>query len=204
MRSDTRKRTGKNSQATTIRDKLGQRSIVLIGLMGAGKTAIGRRLATELKLPFTDADSEIEVAAGQTISEIFAEHGEDYFRDGERKVIARLLKSGPQVLATGGGAFMNETTRGNVRRNGISVWLNADLEVLMQRVSRRDHRPLLKTEDPEAVMRQLMEDRYPVYAEADIEVQSRNVPHEVIVGEIIKQLQASPRLSTRPRRRGSK
>jgi shikimate kinase len=204
MRADARKRNGKNSRTASIREGLGQRSIVLIGLMGAGKTAIGRRLAAELELPFTDADREIEVAAGQSISEIFAEHGEDYFRTGERKVIARLLKSGGQVLATGGGAYMDEETRKNIRARGISIWLKADLNVLLQRVARRDHRPLLKAGDPKAVMQKLMEDRYPVYSEADIVVQSRNVPHEVIVAEIVKELRASPLLvkKRRTRRKG--
>lgn len=188
MRTDGRKRSSKSSQAATIREGIGARSIVLIGLMGAGKTAIGRRLANELGVPFTDADTEIEIAAGQSISEIFAEHGEAYFRSGECKVIARLLKSGGQVLATGGGAYMNAETRDNIRAHGISVWLKADLDVLLQRVLRRDNRPLLKTGDPKAVMQKLMDERYPVYAEADIVVQSRNAPHDVIVGEILKAL----------------
>lgn len=195
MRTDGRKRSSKSSQAATIREGLGARSIVLIGLMGAGKTAIGRRLANELGIPFTDADTEIEIAAGQSISEIFAEHGEDYFRAGECKVIARLLKSGGQVLATGGGAYMNPETRDNIRAHGISVWLKADLDVLLQRVLRRDNRPLLKTGDPKAVMQKLMDERYPIYAEADIVVQSRNAPHDVIVGEILKSLNDCPLLS---------
>ena len=195
MRTDGRKRSSKSSQAATIREGIGARSIVLIGLMGAGKTAIGRRLANELGVPFTDADTEIEIAAGQSISEIFAEHGEAYFRSGECKVIARLLKSGGQVLATGGGAYMNAETRDNIRAHGISVWLKADLDVLLQRVLRRDNRPLLKTGDPKAVMQKLMDERYPVYAEADIVVQSRNAPHDVIVGEILKALSDCPLLS---------
>lgn len=171
-----------------IREALGERSIVLIGLMGAGKTALGRRLAARLDLPFVDADSEIEEAAGATISEIFAEHGEPYFRQGERKVIARLLQDPPQVLSTGGGAYMNAETRDNIKARGISVWLKADLRVLMKRVGRRDHRPLLAGNDPEAVMRKLIETRYPVYAEADITVESRDVPHEVIVDAVIDAL----------------
>ena len=171
-----------------IRKQLGDRSIVLIGLMGAGKTAIGRRLAQKLGLEFTDADNEIEIAAGKSISDIFADHGEAYFRRGEQKVIARLLKDGPQVLATGGGAYMNQRTRDNIRDSGIAVWLKGDLDVLMARVRRRDNRPLLQTKDPEAVMKKLMDERYPVYAEADITVQSRDVAHDVIVGEIMNAL----------------
>jgi shikimate kinase len=171
-----------------IRQSLGARSIVLIGLMGAGKTAVGRRLAAWLDLPFTDADSEIEEAAGQTITEIFTEHGESYFRDGERKVIARLLDGGPQVLATGGGAYMNAKTRAAIKARGISVWLKADLRVLLKRVARRDHRPLLAVGDPEAVMKKLMAERDPIYAEADITVESRDVPHDVIVGTVVDAL----------------
>ena len=172
----------------TINARLGARSIVLIGLMGAGKTTVGRRLAQRLELPFVDADHEIEQAAGKSIEDIFAEDGEDFFRRGEERVIARLLENGPQVLATGGGAWMNENTRRRVRERGISVWLKADLEVLMERVSRRPGRPLLKAADPRAVMRKLMEERYPVYAEADIIVESRNRPHHVMVSEIIRAL----------------
>jgi shikimate kinase len=171
-----------------IREGLGKRSIVLIGLMGAGKTALGRRLAHRLDLPFVDADNEIEEAAGATISEIFAEHGEPYFRQGERKVIARLLENAPQVLSTGGGAYMSAETRTNIKARGVSVWLKADLRVLMKRVGRRDQRPLLAGDDPEAVMRRLIEARYPVYAEADITVESRDVPHEVIVDAVIDAL----------------
>ncbi len=161
---------------------------MLIGLMGAGKTAIGRRLATRLKLEFVDADTQIECAAGKSISDIFTDHGEEHFRDGERKVIARLLGEGPQVLATGGGAYMNEATRDTIAQHSLSVWLKGDLNVLMERVLRRDHRPLLKTGDPKAVMKRLIDERYPVYASADITVQSRDVPHEVIVTEIMNAL----------------
>jgi shikimate kinase len=173
-----------------IRQSLGSRSIVLIGLMGAGKTAVGRRLANRLDLPFIDADSEIEQAAGQSITEIFAEHGEDYFREGERKVIARLLENGPQVLATGGGAYMNAETREAIRTHGVSIWLKAELRVLLKRVQRRDHRPLLASGNPETIMKQLMAERNPVYAEADIAVESRDVPHDVIVGAVIDALAA--------------
>lgn len=182
-----------------VSQRLGSRSIVMVGLMGCGKSAIGRRLANRLGLPFVDADEEIEKAAGQSISDIFAEHGEAHFREGERKVIARLLGNGPQVLATGGGAFMSNDTRSAVRREGISVWLRAELPVLMKRVSRRNTRPLLKTDNPEAVMRRLMDERYPVYAEADVMIESREVPHDVIVSEIIEGLVASEKLAPGPR-----
>ena len=171
-----------------IRKALGARSLVMVGLMGCGKSAIGRRLAGRLGMSFVDADDEIEDAAGQSIAEIFDEHGEAYFREGERKVIKRLLANGPQVLATGGGAFMDAETRANIRDRGISIWLKADLSVLMQRVSRRDHRPLLKNGDPEEVMRRLMKDRYPTYAEADITTESLDVPHDSIVKQIINRL----------------
>jgi shikimate kinase len=171
-----------------IRRSLGPRSIVLIGLMGAGKTAVGRRLANWLGLPFVDADGEIEEAAGQSIKEIFAEHGEAYFREGERKVIARLLEGGPQVLATGGGAYMNPQTRAAIGARGISVWLKADLRLLLKRVGRRDHRPLLAVDDPERVMKKLLAERDPVYAKADITVESRDVAHDVIVGVVVDAL----------------
>ena len=173
-----------------IRAGLGPRSLVLVGLMGCGKSSVGKRLAARLGLPFVDADDEIVKAAGQSINEIFAEHGEAYFRDGERRVIQRILAAGPQVLATGGGAFMNEETRATIRRSGISIWLRADLPVLMRRVLKRDTRPLLKTGDPEQVMRNLIATRYPVYAEADLAVESRDVAHEVIVSEILDALRA--------------
>lgn len=176
---------GRSERLAEIRQSLGERSIVLIGLMGAGKTAVGRRLASRLDLPFTDADSEIEEAAGQSIKEIFAEHGEAYFREGERKVIARLLEGGPQVLATGGGAYMHPKTRAAIKARGLSVWLKADLRVLLKRVQRRDHRPLLTVGDPEVVMKKLMAERNPVYAEADITVESREVPHDIVVGAVI-------------------
>jgi shikimate kinase len=160
----------------------------MVGLMGCGKSAVGRRLGARLGLSFVDADEEIEKAAGKSIEDIFAEHGEPYFRDGERKVLARLLRSGPQVLATGGGAFMNAETRAAIAQSGISVWLKAELSLLVRRVAKRSNRPLLKTGDPEEVMRNLIETRYPVYAQADITVESRDVPHEVIVGEILERL----------------
>jgi shikimate kinase len=184
------KKEDRQERLARIRDALGTRSIVLIGLMGAGKTAVGRRLANRLDLPFIDADTEIEVAAGASVSEIFAEHGESYFRQGERKVIARLLEGGPQVLATGGGAYMNAETRANIQARGLSVWLKAELKVLLKRVGRRDSRPLLTAGNPEKVMKKLIEGRYPIYEEADVTVESRDVPHEVIVGAVIDALAA--------------
>jgi shikimate kinase len=181
-----------------IRDRLGSRSIVLVGMPGCGKSAIGRRLAPRLDLPFVDADEEIERAAGKPITEIFADHGEAYFRDGERRVIARLLASGPQVLATGGGALMAEETRDNIRRDGISVWVKADLPILVRRVSKRSTRPLFQGRDAEVVMRELMAVRHPVFATADIIVDSRDVQHETIVSEIIEALARSPTLAETP------
>jgi shikimate kinase len=152
---------------------------------------VGRRLAARLELPFVDADEEIERAAGKPITDIFKDHGEPYFRDGERKVIARLLRSGPLVLATGGGAFMVAETQENIRQGGISIWLKAELSLLLRRVLKRNNRPLLE-KDPEGVMRQLMETRYPVYANADITVESHDLPHDAIIGEIIDALSNSP------------
>jgi shikimate kinase len=186
-----------DAQSTAeIRTALGQRSVVLVGLMGCGKSAIGRRLASRLGLPFIDADEEIERAAGKSIEDIFSDHGEPYFRDGERKVLARLLRAGPQVLATGGGAFMNDETRTAIAESGVSVWLKADLPLLVRRVGRRGNRPLLKVGDPETVLRDLMEKRYPVYAEADVTIESRDVPHEVIVNEIVERLSDALPVST--------
>jgi len=173
-----------------IKSALGDKSIVMVGLMGCGKSAVGRRLAARLGLPFVDADEEIEKAAGQSIEDIFSEHGEPYFREGERKVLARLMRSGPQVLATGGGAFMNADTRAAIAERGISVWLKADLPLLVRRVGKRNNRPLLKDGDPQTVMQKLMDDRYPVYAQADLTVESRDVLHDVIVAEIIERLTA--------------
>ena len=164
---------------------LGARSVVLVGMMGSGKSSIGRRLATRLAIPFVDADTEIEAAAGMTIPEIFERHGEPYFRAGEARVIARLLDHGPQVLATGGGAFMNSDTRIAISAKAISVWLKAELDVLMKRIKRRNDRPMLKTDDPAATLSALVATRYPVYAEADLTVLSREVPHDTIVDEIV-------------------
>jgi shikimate kinase len=185
---------GKADRAAAVRTRLATRSIVLVGLMGCGKSSVGRRLAARLALPFADADDEIETAHDKTIKEIFTEHGEAYFRAGERRVIARMLRQGPQILATGGGAYMNEATRLAARESGVAVWLKADLPLLMRRVLKRTNRPLLEARDPEAVMRELMVKRYPIYALADVTVESREVSHEVIVDEVIAALLASERL----------
>jgi shikimate kinase len=170
---------------------LGRRSIVLVGMMGVGKSSVGRRLAARLSIPFVDADSEIENAAKMTIPEIFGRHGEAYFRSGEARVIARLLESGPQVLATGGGAFMNADTRALIKAKGVSIWLHADFDVLLRRTSKRkSDRPLLQTEDPGQTLRALLAAREPTYALADLTVQSREVPHEAIVADAMKALAA--------------
>ena len=173
-----------NGSERAIVDALGRRSIVLVGMMGAGKSSIGRRLATRLGIPFVDADTEIESAAGMTIPEIFERHGEPYFRAGEARVIARLLDGGPQVLATGGGAVMDQSTRDLIHIKGISVWLKAELDVLLRRVRRRSDRPLLKDGNAAETLAKLMAQRYPVYAEADLTVLSRDVPHDSIVDDI--------------------
>jgi shikimate kinase len=167
---------------------LGDRLIVLVGLMASGKTSVGRILAQRLRMPFVDADHEIETAADMTIPEIFAKHGEDYFRSGERRVIARLLREGPRVLATGGGAFMSAETRAAIRARGVSVWLRADFETLMRRARRRSNRPLLQNSDPEATMRKLIDVRYPVYAEADVLVDSIDGPHDSTADLILRAL----------------
>ena len=164
------------------------RPIVLVGLMGAGKTTVGRRLAAALDLPFIDADAEIETAAGSTVEEIFARHGESAFREGERRVISRLLSDGPMVLATGGGAYIDPGTRAAIKEKGTSIWLRADIDVLMRRVGKRNNRPLLKTDNPRRVMEQLIEKRYPIYAEADIIIDSREGPHDYMVRTIIAAL----------------
>lgn len=164
-----------------LRRLLGARSVVLVGMMGSGKSTVGSRLALRLGLPFTDADQEIEVAAGMSIPDIFAARGEAEFRAGEQRVIARLLGQGPQVLATGGGAFMNAETRRRVSERGVSIWLRADVETLLRRVRKRSNRPLLQTADPEATLRRLLGEREPVYALADITVTSRDDPHDVVV-----------------------
>lgn len=172
-------KTAENGLEIAITRTLGRRSIVLVGMMGAGKSSVGRRLAGRLGVQFVDADTEIESAAGMTIPEIFARHGEPYFRAGEARVIARLLENGPQVLATGGGAVMNQQTRDLIRVKGISVWLKADVDVLMKRTKRRNDRPLA-----EKIM-ELLPLREPVYAQSDIIVQSRDEPHDIVVDEIV-------------------
>ena len=164
------------------------RSIVLVGLMGAGKTSIGRRLAVRLGLPFVDADQEIEQAAGCTIEDFFTRFGEAAFREGERRVIARLLDESPRVIATGGGAFMDAATRAAIAERGCSIWLKADLDTLFKRVRRRGNRPLLRRGDPREVLAELMERRYPVYAEADLVVESREGPHEAVVEDAVRAL----------------
>lgn len=165
-----------------------RRPIVLVGLMGAGKSTVGRRLAGRLALPFVDADSEIETAAGMTVSEIFAKFGEPYFRDGERRVIARLIDGRPKVIATGGGAFVNDDTRALILTQATAIWLDADPRVLAERVKRRDTRPLLSGRDPLPVLRDLAAVRNPLYALAHIRVPSANAPHDVTVSAILKEL----------------
>lgn len=179
----------RDRRAARIVDALHSRPIVLIGLMGAGKSSVGKRLAHRLGIPFSDADTEIELAAKMSIKEIFEHHGEAYFRDGERRVVARMLKEGCRVLATGGGAFMNELTRECIAKVGISIWLNAELDVLMRRVRRRSDRPLLQGDDPEGTMRRLMDVRYPTYAEADITVMSGNNSHEDVLEDVVLALE---------------
>jgi len=175
--------------AAAILPLLGRRSIVLVGMMGVGKSSVGRRLAARLSIPFVDADTEIEKAAGMSIADIFARHGEPYFRSGEARVIARLLEGGPQVLATGGGAFMNADTRALIKVKGVSIWLQADFDVLSRRISkRRNERPLLQTADPAETLRSLLAEREPTYALADLTVQSREVAHDAIVADILTAL----------------
>ncbi|MBS4003417.1 MAG: shikimate kinase [Afipia sp.] len=170
---------------------LGGRSIVLVGMMGSGKSTIGRRLGARLHIPFLDADHEIEIAhAGMTVSEIFAQHGEPYFRDGEARVIARLLEAGPSVIATGGGAFMREETRKRIHDKAVSIWLQADGDIILRRVKRRADRPLLQTADPAATIARLISERSPFYQLADLAIASRDVPHEKIVDECIDALSA--------------
>ncbi len=174
------------ASAVAILGLLGSRSIVLVGMMGVGKSSIGRRLAARLGVPFVDADTEIEKAAGMSIADIFAGHGEADFRSGEARVIARLLDGGPQVLATGGGAVMNADTRAAIKAKGVSIWLSAEFDVLLRRINKRKNdRPMLQTADPAATLRELLVAREPIYAQADITVQSREVPHDAIVSEIM-------------------
>jgi shikimate kinase len=176
------------TQEAEITAALGGRSVVLVGMMGAGKSTIGRRLSARLGMPFLDADAEIEAAAGMSIPDIFESRGEADFRDGEARVIARLLDSGPAVLATGGGAFMRQETRDRIRGKAVSIWLKVDADIIMRRVKRRSDRPLLQTADPEATVGRLISEREPVYRQADLTIWSRDVPHEKIVDECIDAL----------------
>jgi shikimate kinase len=164
------------------------RTITLVGLMGVGKSSVGRRLANALELPFKDADVEIEAAAGRSIPEIFASLGEPAFREGERRVITRLLEDPPHVLATGGGAFITPETRALIKERSVSVWLKADLEVLVRRVGRKDNRPLITGKDPLEVLTELAAVRYPIYAEADVVVETGDTAHHVTVDQVIQAL----------------
>ncbi|HWK68625.1 MAG TPA: shikimate kinase [Rhizobiaceae bacterium] len=177
-----------DKRATEVLRHLGRRSIVFVGLMGAGKTAIGRRVAGALGLSFTDSDHEIEAVSRMTVPELFERYGEAEFRALEQRVIARILENGPQVLSTGGGAYMNDQTRQAIADHGICVWLKADIDVLMDRVVKRQNRPLLKNPDPRAVMLRLMNERYPIYAKADVTVVTRDETKDVIAGEVIAAL----------------
>ncbi len=189
--------------AARIRAALGRRSVVLVGMMGVGKSSIGRRLASRLGIPFVDADTEIEKAAGMSIPDIFARHGEADFRSGEARVIARLLEDAPQVLATGGGAFMNEGTRAAIKSKGVSIWLSAEFDVLIRRISKRKNdRPMLQTVDPAQTLRELLAVRDPVYALADLSVQSQEAPHDAIVAEIVKALASLLNVPTSPQENG--
>ena len=179
---------GQPVDARRVAAALGDRSVVLVGMMGAGKTSVGRRLAAKLGLPFVDADAEIEAGAQLTIPEIFERFGEAYFREGERRVIARLLAGGPRVLATGGGAFMNASTREAIAAHGVSIWLKPDVEVLLARVRKKSNRPLLKTQDPEASLRRILAERSPTYALADLTIESREGPHDLVVEMTLRRL----------------
>ena len=193
--------TNAAASAAAITAWLRRRSIVLVGMMGVGKSSVGRRLAALLGIPFVDADSEIEKAAGMSVADIFSRHGEADFRSGEARVIARLLEGGPQVLATGGGAFMNPNTRHSIREKGVSVWLKADLDVLLRRISkRRSERPLLQTPDPAETLRALLAEREPIYAEADLTVQSRDATHDAVVADIMTALTLHLKGGGSPRR----
>lgn len=181
----TRASESAHSQADEARACLGKRTVAFVGLMGAGKSVIGRLTAQAMRIPFVDSDHEIEHVSRMSISDLFARYGEAEFRALEARVIKRLLQEGPMVLSTGGGAFMQAPVRENIERCGLSLWLKADLDVLWERVRRRSHRPLLKTDDPEATLSALLEERYPVYAQADLIVQSRDVAKETIVDEVL-------------------
>lgn len=180
----------KQSRTDELGERLGDRPIVLVGMMGAGKTTVGRRLAAKLNRRFVDSDEEIEAAAGMSIDDIFRTHGEADFRAGEVRVIARLLRDPGIVLGTGGGAFINAETRALVKASAISVWIKADFELLFNRVSRRSNRPLLKTANPRETLRQLMEARYPIYAEADVTIISEDVPQDLVADSVIDALGA--------------
>src|ERR1700722_13810216 len=184
---------------------LSGRSVVLVGMMGAGKTSVGKRLAAKLGLPFVDADAEIEAGAQLSISEIFERFGEAYFREGERKVIARLLNGGPLVLATGGGAFMNAATRDNIARQGLSIWLKPSFDILLARVRKKSNRPLLRTADPEETLRRLLQERSPTYALADLTIESVDAAHDYVVDAILGRLHLAlgkdAGASVRPQRR---
>lgn len=175
----------RQARARALASRLGGRPLVLVGMMGAGKTTVGRRLASRLGRHFVDSDEEIERAAQMTIPEIFEQRGESEFRAGEMRVISRLLKEKDIVLATGGGAFINPETRTLVKAEALSVWLKADIDVLFERVSRRSNRPLLRTADPRATLEKLIADRYPIYAEADVTVMSRDVPQDNVAGDAV-------------------
>ncbi|RST86178.1 shikimate kinase [Aquibium carbonis] len=177
-----------HAEDRTLREKLAGRAIVFVGLMGAGKTAIGRRVAQALGLPFVDSDHEIEAVSRMTVPDLFERYGEPEFRSLERRVITRLLEEGERVISTGGGAFMSEETRRAIAAHGVSIWLKADIDVLMQRVVKNRNRPLLKNDDPRAVMQRLMQERYPVYALADLTVPTRDETKEIIVAETIQAL----------------
>jgi shikimate kinase len=183
---------GQQSLRDQAREALGNRNLIFVGLMGAGKSVIGRLVAHTLGIPFIDTDSEIESVSRMTIAELFAQYGETEFRALETRVVERLLKQGPRVVSTGGGAFINEATRAQIKQGGISIWLKADLDVLWDRVNRRDHRPLLKTENPRQTLEKLMIQRYPIYEQADLTVISGNVRKDVMVDEV---LQAVARLA---------
>lgn len=185
---EARQTAAESGQIERVLSRLGSRCIVLVGMMGAGKTSIGRRLANLLHLPFIDADGEIEKAANQSIPEIFTNYGEAHFREGERRVLARLLLSGAAVLATGGGAFMCEETRRRCRESGVTIWLKADVSVLLERVRKKGNRPLLDHADPEGAMRGLLAEREPIYALADLAIASREGPHQMLVSEIVAAL----------------
>lgn len=181
---------GRDARAAWIVAGLGERSVVLVGMMGAGKTVMGRRLAAQLSLDFVDSDGEIETAAGMTIADIFARHGESYFRERENRVIERLIRDGPRVVATGGGAFIHPGTRATFKDRAVSVWIKAEFDVLMRRVRKRSNRPLLRTPDPEGTLQRLMAERYPIYAEADVTVISRDGPHDIVVNEMLGAIEA--------------